>query len=223
MPPEAVEGVEGVEKFFLGGASAGKEMDIVEDEYVDMAVGFAELLHGAIADGADHMFGKGFRFDVENVAAAVFEHMGGGHQEMGLADALRSVEVDRIEAAQLLFFELLKEGDRHRIFGSDKVLKGGLGIERVEAEGKGSGLLFFFRFGRGWGRIVGDAEVDFDEAVVVIEEGFAQVGADMLFKPERMDRVGGFYIEIAGVEVEHFEGAEPFVNGLGPQLRFLHF
>ena len=54
-----VKGVEGVEELFLGGGTAGQEVDVIDDQHVGIPVEPAELLHGTAPDGADDVIGEG--------------------------------------------------------------------------------------------------------------------------------------------------------------------
>ena len=55
-----VQGVEGVEKLFLGVFLALDELDVVDEDQIGDAVAVAEGLHAVLADGLDQVVGEGF-------------------------------------------------------------------------------------------------------------------------------------------------------------------
>lgn len=59
-----VEGVESVEKFFLGAFFICQEVDIVDHEDIDMAIFFAEGGERFVLDGIDKLIGELFAGEV---------------------------------------------------------------------------------------------------------------------------------------------------------------
>ena len=62
--PGGVQGVEGVEKFFLGARFAGEELNIVHHQHVDVPVFFPELGLGFFVEGVHHFVHKQLAGDV---------------------------------------------------------------------------------------------------------------------------------------------------------------
>jgi hypothetical protein len=60
-----MQGIEGVEKLFLGGGFAREKMDVIYEEDIVVAVDVSELLHRSVADGGDNVLCKGFSMNVK--------------------------------------------------------------------------------------------------------------------------------------------------------------
>ena len=101
LPTVVVQRVEGVEKFLLRALLARKELDVVDQQHVRLAVGLAELLHRGRLDGRDRLIRKLFTVDVNNVEIrVVFLDLNfDGVQQMRLAQARRLVDEQRVVRA----------------------------------------------------------------------------------------------------------------------------
>ena len=66
-----MQGVESVEKLFLRTFLAGQELDIVDQQYVRLAVLVPELLRGGRLDGGDDLIGEHFTVHIHNVEIRV--------------------------------------------------------------------------------------------------------------------------------------------------------
>ena len=93
-----VQGVEGVEEFFLRALLAGEELDIVDHQDVDGPVLLAEELGLAFLDGADDLVGELLTRDIEHAhLGVVLQHaVADGVHEVGLAEADAAVHEERV-------------------------------------------------------------------------------------------------------------------------------
>ncbi len=84
-----IERVEGVEELLLGLGLAGQELDVVDQEHVDVAVGVLEALERARAQRGDELVGECLdrRVADSRVAAEGEDIVADGVEEVGLAEA----------------------------------------------------------------------------------------------------------------------------------------
>ena len=96
-----VQGVESVEKLFLRTFLAGQELDIVDQQYVRLAVLVPELFRGGRLDGGDDLIGEHFTVHIHNVEIRVilFDLHLDRVQQVGLAQAGRPVDEQRVVRA----------------------------------------------------------------------------------------------------------------------------
>ncbi|EPX84448.1 hypothetical protein ruthe_02252 [Rubellimicrobium thermophilum DSM 16684] len=94
------ERVEGMEEFLLRRFLAGKELDIVHKQHIEGADRGLEVHHPPLAQGGHEADHELFRRQVEDTQAriALAQPMGGGLQQMRLAQAHPAMEEERIEA-----------------------------------------------------------------------------------------------------------------------------
>ena len=94
----ALERVEGVEELLLGADLALEELDVVDEQDVDVAVGGLERLDRAALERADELVGEGLGGGVEDgEPAAVVAHVVGDRvQEVGLAEPGRAADEQRV-------------------------------------------------------------------------------------------------------------------------------
>ena len=94
----AVQSVEGMEKFLLGGFLTGDELDIVDEENIRLAVFFTESGVLPTGDGFDQLIGEILAVDVDGVQTrgALKELVGDGVHQMGLTQTGGTVQKQRI-------------------------------------------------------------------------------------------------------------------------------
>ena len=62
-----VQGIEGVEEFFLGGILAGDKLDIVDEQDVNIAIAIAKFFGLLATNGVDEIVGEFFARDIQHV------------------------------------------------------------------------------------------------------------------------------------------------------------
>ena len=132
LPVVFVEGVEGVEKFLLGGVLAGDELDVVHQKQVGVAVFVAEFEVFTAADGLDKLVGELLAPDVDDVVFRVLllDAVGDGVEQVGFAQAALTVEKQGIVGGGSFLGDGLRGGKGVLVGGADhKGVKGILGIE----------------------------------------------------------------------------------------------
>ena len=84
-----MQGVEGIEKFLLGGYLAGNELDIVHHQHVHVPVFVAELGVGVLLDRLDQLIGKGLAGHVDDLKGGegFLDLVADGVHQMGFAQA----------------------------------------------------------------------------------------------------------------------------------------
>src|SRR4030095_8924033 len=89
-----VQRVEGVEELLLGLGLALQELDVVDEEYVDLAVAALERLLALVLDRVDELVGELFTRDVADLRAGVEAADVVAHrvQEVGLAESAVAVD-----------------------------------------------------------------------------------------------------------------------------------
>ena len=91
-----VEGIEGMEKFFLGGLFARDKLNIVDQQNIDLAILGAKLFGFLVANSVDDFIGKLFRGDIEHIQASRLARVANGVQQVGFAQADAAIEKERI-------------------------------------------------------------------------------------------------------------------------------
>ena len=93
-----VQRVEGVEELLLGLRLALQELDVVDEQHVDAAVGGLEGLHAAALDRADEVIGEGLdrRVADGDPAAVLGDVVRDRMQQVGLAEAGRAADEERV-------------------------------------------------------------------------------------------------------------------------------
>ena len=94
----AVQRVEGMEKFLLGGFLTSDELDIVDEENIRLAVFFTESGVLPTGDGFDQLIGEILAVDINSVqiGGALKELVGDGVHQMGLTQTGGTVQKQRI-------------------------------------------------------------------------------------------------------------------------------
>ena len=119
-----VEGVEGMEKFFLGGLLARDELDVVHQQQVGHAVLHPEVLGAAGADGGDQLVGELLAGDDE-VGVGALNFGLDGRQQMGLAEARAAVDEQRVVSTGRVGRNSLRRSKRKLVgWAFDEVLEG---------------------------------------------------------------------------------------------------
>ena len=93
-----IERVEGVEELLFGGGLALEELDVVDQQHVDVAVGGLEGLGAGAAQGRDELVGErlGGRVADAEAGSVVVEVVGDRREQVGLAEPGRPVEEERV-------------------------------------------------------------------------------------------------------------------------------
>jgi hypothetical protein len=127
-----VKGIEGVEKFFLDAFLARKELDIVDEQDVRLAIFFAELYQVVVLDGVDVLVREFFRRHIRDARAflAVENVLADGVQQMGFAQTNPAVKEKRV----VRFAGRLRDGEgggvgKIIVVADDERVEGVLGIE----------------------------------------------------------------------------------------------
>ena len=122
-----VEGVEGVEEFFLGGLLARDELDVVHQQQVGHAVLHPEVLGAAGADGRDQLVGELLTGDIhdDEVGVGALDLGLDGRQQMGLAEARAAVDEQRVVSTGGVGRNSLRRSKRKLVGRAfDEVLEG---------------------------------------------------------------------------------------------------
>ena len=122
-----VEGVEGVEEFFLGGLLARDELDVVHQQQVGHAVLHPEVLGAAGADGRDQLVGELLTGDIhdDEVGVGAIDLGPDGRQQMGLAEARAAVDEQRVVGTGGVGRDSLRRSKRKLVGRAfDEVLEG---------------------------------------------------------------------------------------------------
>ena len=93
-----MQGIEGMEEFFLRRFLAGDELDVVDQQHIDAAVAVAKSLGGMRADGIDQVIGEFFRRDVQHLLPLCLRVVADGVQQVSLAQSHPAVQKERIVA-----------------------------------------------------------------------------------------------------------------------------
>ena len=82
-----MQGIEGVEKFFLDGLAIGDELDVIDHQQIHVAETMPKLRVLAHTDGLNEFVGKGFAGHVQDSrrGEVLLYGMADGVHEMGLA------------------------------------------------------------------------------------------------------------------------------------------
>ena len=181
-----VQGVEGVEEFFLRGLLARDELDIVHQKQVCHAVLHAEVLGAAGADGGDQLIGEllaGNVHDDEIGVGALDLGLNGG-QQMGLAKAGAAVDEQGVIGPGGVCRHSLRSSKR-KLVGRplDEVFKGEL---VVALRGGGVCLVLLgqhYLVGRGAGHHKGDVHIKAQHGLEgLLEQAEVPVGDDLADK-----------------------------------------
>lgn len=122
-----VEGVEGMEEFFLGGLLARDELDVVHQQQVGHAVLHPEVLGAAGADGRDQLVGELLTGDIhdDEVGVGALDLGLDGRQQMGLAEARAAVDEQRVVSTGGVGRNSLRRSKRKLVGRAfDEVLEG---------------------------------------------------------------------------------------------------
>ena len=89
-----MQGVEGVEEFFLCGFFAGDELNIVHHQHINAAEAVSELNVPPLLDSGNQLVGEGFTGDIEDAFAGVMlaDEVADGVHEVCFAKAYTAVE-----------------------------------------------------------------------------------------------------------------------------------
>ena len=93
-----MQGVEGVEELLLRLHLAGKELDVVDEQHVDVAIKTLERARAVIADRVDELVGELFRVDVADPEPRVdlADIVTDGVQQVGLAQSRGAIDEQRV-------------------------------------------------------------------------------------------------------------------------------
>ncbi len=93
-----MQGIEGVEELFLGVGLAGDELDVIDQQYVEIAVAPFELVGSLVAEGGDEFGGEGLGVRIEDVQLGNVKSLlvGDRTEQVGLAEAGRTVQEERV-------------------------------------------------------------------------------------------------------------------------------
>ncbi len=87
-----VQGIEGMEKFFLGGFLSGDELDIVDQQDVDPAIFFTKRIRGTRTDRINQIVGEILGGDIQHHEPVFQAQVAHGMQQMGFSQSHASVE-----------------------------------------------------------------------------------------------------------------------------------
>ncbi len=120
----AMQGVKGMEKFFLGRFFAGDKLDIVNQQDVDAAIFLSKGLGGVRADRIDQVVGKLFGRNIQHLQAAPGAVVADGVQQVGLSQPDPAVQEERIISLGWFFGHRLRGGMRQPVAGPNhKIIK----------------------------------------------------------------------------------------------------
>ncbi len=132
LAPAFVERVEGVEELVLGVALALEELDVVDEQHVEVAVAALEPLGALCAQRGDELAGEGLGGRVADAETGRVggEVVGDRDQEVGLAEAGRAVEEERVVGLR----RRLGDGQGRRVgdpvsLADDEAVEGVVGVE----------------------------------------------------------------------------------------------
>ena len=91
-----MQGVKGMEKLLLCGVLAGDELNIINQQYVHLAVFFAECWRGFVADGVDQIVGELLGRDVENHFSLLNHLVADRVEDVGLAQSNAAIDKQRV-------------------------------------------------------------------------------------------------------------------------------
>ena len=93
-----MQGVEGVEEFFLCGFFAGDELNIVHHQHINAAEAVSELNIPPLLDSGNQLVGEGFTGDIEDAFAGVMlaDEVADGVHEVRFAKAYTAVDKQRV-------------------------------------------------------------------------------------------------------------------------------
>jgi len=134
-----IEGVEGVEEFFLGAVPMAEELDVIDDEHIHMPILVLEVEEVAFFDGPDEMIDEGFAGHVHDAGLGVLveEGLTGGLEEMGFTESDVSVDEEGVVDGTGGFADSHAGGMNESVAGSDdEVVEGVIGAE-IEHGGVG--------------------------------------------------------------------------------------
>ena len=228
-----MQSIERVEKFLLSGIFARKDVHIIDEQDIDVAVGLSERLHFRAADGSDDMLGKSLCACVEGIQPLLFKSVGQRHHEVGFSRSGAAPEIDRVKRrkAKTRFFkrvagQFAKEFENDLIgLSRDKILQRHRRIELIlkKMDRRVRFAFVFFRI-FGSGRANGcltHSEMDFNRTEIIVEQLCFEKGADVLFKPQDLERVFGLEVEVSRVEMNNFERAQPLLGNIFAEQLFL--
>ena len=98
LPAVVVQGVESMEKFFLGTFLARQELDIVDEQHVRLTVLLPELFRGGRLDRRDDLVGEHFTVHIDDVEIrmVLFDFHLDGVEQVRFAQTRRSVNEQRV-------------------------------------------------------------------------------------------------------------------------------
>jgi len=94
-----IDGVEGMEEFFLGGFFTGQEMDIVDDQQVGLAKSLAEIIKFSGFEGKDKLIGEFLAGDIKaaGLRAGIHYFITNALEQMGFSQPATAMDKERVE------------------------------------------------------------------------------------------------------------------------------
>src|SRR5271166_5526581 len=189
-----VQGVEGVEEFFLGALFAGEELDVVDEQDVDVAELVAERRHLVVAQRVDHVVGELLAGGVADggLRQAALDLVSDGLHEVSLAHADAAVEEQRVVGLGGPLGDGLAGGVGELVAAADD--EGVEGVARVQLRGAVPVETRLRRArGHGWG----------DEAAIVADGSCGRIvlGRDELYVVEAEAEIVDGFLDEVGVFV----------------------
>jgi hypothetical protein len=102
------QGIESMEKFFLGAFLASKELNIVDEQGVYRAVEALEFIDRIMLQGLNHVRDEALRVQVDNLRRGFLlqHHVAHGVHQVGLAQTDTAVDKQRIISGPGIFSDL---------------------------------------------------------------------------------------------------------------------
>jgi len=93
-----VQGIEGVEKLFLGTLLAREELDVVDHQHIGLAVFLAEFHESTVLDGIDELIGELLAGEIDDLGRLLVleDVVTDSLQEVGLAQAAAAVDEEGV-------------------------------------------------------------------------------------------------------------------------------
>ena len=132
-----------MEKFLLGGFLTGDKLNIIHQEQIRFPVFGAEFDIFTVFNGVNQLVGELVALDVDNVGVGIFlaDAVGNGVQQMGLANAGRAIEKQRVVHLTRGLADGNGSGMGKPVGGAHhKIVKGKLGV-KIHRRGR-STLIF---------------------------------------------------------------------------------
>ncbi len=129
-----VQGIKGMEKFFLGRFLAGNKLDIVDQQDIDLAIALAEGRGIMRADRIDQVVGELFGRDVQYLQTLLVSGVADGMQQVCFSKTHPAIQEQRVVGFGRVIGDSLAGGVRqavagphHKVFEGVACIQGGIG------------------------------------------------------------------------------------------------